>query len=74
MSSRRRRDAPVGALTRWNRFCFRFWGPASIGDMSVPARSYDPDPACPRCAHPESAHEAFVTRDGKALRRCPLPV
>jgi hypothetical protein len=64
----RRRD---GVVTRWNRFCFRFWGPPTLGDLSAPQRPIDPDPPCPHCSHRESEHQTFGTRDGKVLRRCP---
>jgi hypothetical protein len=54
-----------------NRFSLRLFGPPSVGRYDGAYPAVDRDPACPSCAHHESEHETFRTRDGKTLRRCP---
>jgi hypothetical protein len=58
-------------LRKWNRFTFRFFGPAAVGRYDGAYPEVDRDPACPFCNHRESAHQTFRTADGKTLRRCP---
>ncbi|HET7530766.1 MAG TPA: hypothetical protein VFJ98_07380 [Mycobacteriales bacterium] len=58
-------------LHRWNRLNLRFFGPPHVGRYDGPYPEIDPDPACPFCGNPESAHETFRTAEAKTLRRCP---
>jgi hypothetical protein len=58
-------------LQGWNRAMFKVFGPAQLGDPSVPIRPFDADPPCSRCGSLESAHLRHRMADGKMLCRCP---
>ena len=65
-------DIDRAALSRWNRFVFRFFGPPSVGQLDSPVQRLDPDPRCPHCGSLESAHTSYVSDDGNRMRQCPV--
>jgi hypothetical protein len=58
-------------LQSWNRAVFKVFGPAQLGDPSIPVPPYDADPPCSRCGSAQSDHATHRMADGKMLCRCP---